>query len=224
MRPRLIAMVFGLALATASPVLAGEDSGAVYGSLSMIGVNAEFGDLEATSFTDATRVENGGDEVTGITGVLGYSFGRFPFRAEVEVARRFRFDFDVRDAAAPISDYEMNVATISALASAIIEWRNDTDFTPFAGVTAGWARNSTDTRRLNLSTEASTDTDEDTDNFAYGGFLGLDWGFNENWSAEVAYRYLNLGDVETGAANTADGVSADDYVSHDVLFSIFYRF
>ena len=140
------------------------------------------------------------------------------------MAQRFRFDLNVWDSAAPIGDYERNVATISALASAIIEWRNDTDFTPFGGVTAGWARNSTDTRRLNPSTQASTDTDEDTDNFAYGGFLGLDWGLSGNWSAEVAYRYLNLGAVETGAVDTSDGVSAEDFVSHDVQFSIFYRF
>lgn len=224
MRPRLIAMVFGLALTAASPVLAGEDSGAVYGSLRATGFAAESGGVDANGVTGATLGESARDEVTGVAGVLGYSFGRFPFRAEVEVARRFRFDFDVRDLAAPTVDTETNVATISALASAIIEWRNDTDFTPFAGVTAGWARNSTDTRRPNLAIQASTDTDEDTDNFAYGGFLGLDWGFGENWSAEVAYRYLNLGDVETGAANTADGVTADDYISHDVLFSIFYRF
>ena len=91
-------------------------------------------------------------------------------------------------------------------------------------MTAGWARNSTDTRRLNPSTQASTDTDEDTDNFAYGGFLGLDWGLSGNWSAGVAYRYLNLGAVETGAVDTSDGVSAEDFVSHDVQFSIFYRF
>lgn len=224
MRPRLTAMVFGLALTAASPVLAGEHGGAVYGGLRAIGSAAETGGVDAVGVTGATWIESASDEVTGVAGVLGYSFGRFPFRAEVEVARRFRFDFDVRDVAAPSIDTETNVATISALARAIIEWRNDTDFTPFAGVTAGWARNSTDTRRLNLGTQASTGPDEDTDTFAYGGFLGLDWGFGENWSAEVAYRYLNLRDVETEAANTADDVSADDYVSHDVLFSIFYRF
>ncbi len=71
---------------------------------------------------------------------------------------------------------------------------------------------------------APTTTDRDTDNFAYGGVLGLDWGISENWSAEVAYRYINLGDVETGVIDTTDKISADDYVSHDVLFSIFYLF
>ncbi len=224
MRRWLIAVVFGLALAAVSPAAAGEDDGSVYGGVRVIGSVAAFGGVDTVGFTGATEVENDSDEVAGIAGVLGYSFGRFPFRVEVEVGYRFRFDFDVRDVAAQTIDYEMNVATASALASAIIEWRNDTDFTPFAGVTAGWARNLTDTRRLNLATRASTKTDNDTDNFAYGGFLGLDWSFSENWSAEFAYRYLNLGAVETGTVDTSDSISAEDYVSHDVLVSIFYRF
>lgn len=219
-----IAMVFGLALTAVSPALAGEDNGAIYAGVRAIGSVADFGDVDTTGFTGTTLVEHDSDEVAGIASVIGYSFGRLPFRAEVEVAHRFRFDFDVRDVAAQTIDYEMNVATTSVLVSAIIEWRNDSDFTPFAGVTAGWARHSTETRRLNLSTRAQTDTDENTDNFAYGGVLGLDWGFSENWSAEVAYRYLNAGDVETGTIDTTDSISADDYVSHDVLFSILYRF
>jgi opacity protein-like surface antigen len=118
----------------------------------------------------------------------------------------------------------MDVATTSALATAIVEWRNDTNFTPFAGVTAGWARNSTDTRRQDNNNGAATNTDQDLDNFAYGGVLGLDWGFSENWSAEFAYRFINLGDVETGVINTTDSISADDYISHDLLFSILYRY
>jgi opacity protein-like surface antigen len=224
MRRWPIAAVFGLTLAAVSPALAGEDNGAVYGGIRAIGSVAAFGDTDTANFTGATLVENDSDLVAGSAGVLGYSFGRFPFRAEVEVGYRFRFDFDVRDVAAQTIAYEMDVATTSALASTIIEWRNDTDFTPFAGVTAGWARNSTDTTRTNLPTQAKVNTDEDTDNFAYGGVLGLDWGFSENWSAEFAYRYLNLGEVNSGPVNTTDSISADDYVSHDVLFSILYRF
>jgi opacity protein-like surface antigen len=224
MRRWPIAVVFGFALAAASPAVAGEDKGTIYGGVRAIGSVAAFGDVNTVGFTGTTTIQNDSDEVAGIAGVLGYSFGRFPFRAEVEVGYRFRFDFDVRDVAAQTIDYEMNVATTSALASAIIEWRNDTDFTPFAGVTAGWARSSTDTQRVNLATQVKTTTDEDADNFAYGGVLGLDWGFSENWSAEFAYRYLNLGEVKTGVINTTDSISADDYASHDVLFSILYRF
>ncbi len=224
MRRWPIAAVIGLTLAAASPAAADEDRSGVYGGIRVIGSVAAFGDVDTTGFTGTTLVENDSDLVAGAAGVLGYSFGRFPFRAEVEVGYRFRFDFDVRDVDTPTIDYEMDVATTSALASTIIEWRNDTDFTPFAGVTAGWARNSTETKRTNLASQAKVNTDDDTDNFVYGGVLGLDWGFSDNWSAEFAYRYLNLGEVNTGPINATDSISADDYVSHDVLFSILYRF
>ena len=206
MRPRLFAMTFGFALIAAPPALAGEASGSNIGGIR--GVIA---------------IERGSDELAGVAGVLGYSFGSIPFWNEIEAAHRVRFDFQTQDEAAPAKESKTNPAT-SALASAIVEWRNDTDFTPFACVTAGWAWNAADTRRLQLSTQVSADTGPDRDNFTYGGVLGLDWGISDSWSAGVAYRYLNLRDAESGAGNTTESDSADDYVSHDVLLSLFYRF
>jgi len=228
---RPLAMVFGLTLAAAPLALAGEDSGTLYGNLRAIGFAAETGATRG-----ATGAENDSGEIAGVAGVLGYSFGRFPFRAEVEVARRFRFDIGPPEGTTPAADRELNPAGTSALASAIVEWRNDTNFTPFAGLSAGWAWNPADSGDINVSASGSDSASgpnlgpnsagggEGTDNFAYGGVLGLDWGIGENWSAEVAYRYLNLGDAEAGPANAADGVVADSFVSHDVLLSIYYRF
>ncbi len=42
--------------------------------------------------------------------------------------------------------------------------------------------------------------------------------------AEAAYRYLSLGEIKTGVFSTAERISADDHVTHDVLLAIFYRF
>jgi opacity protein-like surface antigen len=218
------AMVFGLGLTASSPALADGDDGAIYGGVRAIGSVAEFGDVNITGFTGTELVENDSDVVAGVAAVLGYSFGEFPVRVEVEVGYRFRFDFDVKDVASPVVDYKMNVATTSALATAIVEWRNETNLTPFAGVTAGWARNSTDTRRKDNNNGATTNADRDLDNFAYGGVLGLGWGFRENWSVEIAYRFINLGEVETGVIDTTDRISANDYISHDLLFSILHRY
>ncbi len=66
--------------------------------------------------------------------------------------------------------------------------------------------------------------DNDTNNFTWGGTIGVDWHFAENMMAEVAYRYINLGEVDTGPAATGESITTGDYVSHDVLLSIFYRF
>ncbi len=218
------AVVFGVALAAAAPAAAGEGYGTVYGGLRVIGSYVKADGITTNGFTGTTRVENDDDLVAGIAGVLGYSFRRIPFRIEVAADYRFRFDFDVRDVVPEIIDYEMNVATTSALASAIIEWRNDTEFTPFVGVTAGWVRNTTNTKRVNLMTRVKTENEQVVDSFAYGGVVGVDWGFSERWSAEIAYRYLNMGEVETGTFSATDSISADDFISQDVLFSILYRF
>jgi len=231
-------MVFGMALMAPMPVLADDDAGTLYNSLRAIGAFARPGGVNATGITGVPRLDsdggprldsNGdprldsnGGEVAGVAGVLGYSFGRFPVRAEVEVTHHF--DFDAPDQTAQTANYETNLTSTSALASAIVEWRNDTGLTPYAGVTAGWARTAADSGRLDLSLSDTAENGEATDNFAFGGILGLDLGLGKNLSAGVAYRYLNLGNGDSGSIDAADSISTDDYVSHDVLLSILYRF
>ena len=192
-------------------------------ALRAIGSVAALGDTQSSGFSGTTLVQNDTDEVAGIAGVLGYAFPDVPLRVEVEAAHRFRFDWDVNDVAAPIVDYEMNVATTSILLSAVLEWRNGSDFTTFFGPTIGWTRNYVETGRGNLGA-AKVTHDNTTNNFAWGGTIGVDWHFAENMAAEFAYRYINLGDVDTGPAATGEIITADDYVSHDVLISILYRF
>ncbi len=193
-------------------------------ALRAIGSVAKIKDVGSSGFTGATLVQNDTDEVAGIAGVLGYAFPDIPLRVEVEVAHRFRFDLDVRDITTPVIDYEMNVATTSVLLSAFLEWRNSSVFSTFFGPTIGWGRNSTETTRGVIGGGGPVEHDNDTNNFAWGGTIGVDWHFAENMMAEVAYRYINLGEVDTGPAATGESITTGDYVSHDVLISIFYRF
>ena len=224
MRLLSFAFALGLVLAAMTPALADQHGGTVYIGVRAIGAIAEIGDVSTTGFTGTTTIDNDTDEVAGIAGIFGYAFDKLPLRAELEVGYRFRFDLDVRDLGPQTIDYEMDVATTTALLSAIAEWRNDSDFTPFVGATVGWARNSTETQRTNLSTRAQVFRDTDKDNFAWGGTAGVDWAFSENWAAQFAYRYINLGEVDTGAVNTTDRITGDDYVSHDVLLTIIFLF
>ncbi len=190
-----------------------------------IGSVAQMDVASTSGFAGAPTVENDSDEVAGLAVIAGYTFDQLPLRAELEVAHRFRFDLDVRDTAMPpIIDYEMDVATTSAIASLILEWRNETAFTPFVGGSLGWARNSTETQRANLGTSVKTNQDNDEDNLAWGGLVGVDWEFAEGWVAELAYRYINLGDIDTGVVGPGGRITAEDYVSHDVLLSTAFRF
>ena len=197
-----------------------------YVGLRAIGSVAELGDTSTTGFTGPVLVENDSDEVAGVAGLIGYTWKNIPLRTEIEAAYRFRFDWDVRDQpTGGTVDYEMNIATTSVLFNAMLEWRNSSDFTPFVGGSVGWARNSTDTTRTVIASQAKADYDQDKDNLAYGGIAGVDWAFMDSWSAEFAYRYIELGDAETGAAPaTGETISTDGYESHDVLLSVIYKF
>lgn len=211
--------------ATCAPAAAQDASGGFYGGLRAIGSIGEIDDVEGNGFAGTARVVNDSDEVAGIAGVFGYRWDTFPLRTEIEAGHRFRFDLDVRDEAPGGDiDYESNVATTSVVLNAVVEWRNSSAFTPFIGGTVGWARNAADTTRTDLSSGAEASRDQHEDNLAWGGMVGVDWAFAKNWSTELAYRYINLGEVDSGAFAGGDSISTGDYTSHDILLSIFYRF
>lgn len=223
--PLLLAAAVAL-FVSGAPALARDGSTGPYLGIRAIGAFfAEMNDVQTSGFGGTTQVENDSDQVAGPAGVVGWRFKNFPLRTEIEAGYRVRFDFDVRDnVPGSVVDYEMNVATTQVLINAVVEWRNSSSFTPFVGGTVGWARNTTDTQRTVLSTQAQVDQEQDQDNIAWGAIAGVDWRFANNWSAELAYRFVNLGEVETVNFATGEQITAEDYLSHDLLLSLFYRF
>ena len=207
------------------PAAAEEGMLSYYVGIRAIGAYAKVDDVKVSGFAGPSHIEHDTDTVAGIGGVVGARFRDLPVRLELEVNHRFRFDFDVRDnQAGNVIDHEMNLKTTSALVNAALEWRNETDFTPFAGVSAGWARNTVETHRTALATQVKSERDEDKDNFAWGALLGVDWNFTERWSAQAAYRYIDLGEVRSGAGPAGESIEADDYISHDFLLGVLFRF
>lgn len=220
-----ILLAVSLVAALSAPVLAGEGAGGFYLGARAVGSVANMDSVSTSGFAGTSGAIGDSDEVAGLGAVFGYSWGAVPLRTEVEAGYRFRFDLDARDnVPGSTVDYESNVSTTSILVNAAFEWRNGSDFTPFIGGTLGWARNSADTTRFNLGTSARQTKDNDVDNLAWGGMIGVDWDFADHWAAGAAYRYINLGEVDTGRFTGGDSVSSDDYVSHDVLLSFYYRF
>ena len=217
----VLAMMVGGAPAEAS----NGDTGPYFGIRAIGAAFAEMKNVKTTGFGGTTNVEHDKDEVAGPAVVAGWRFKNFPLRTELEAGYRVRFDFDVRDQVpGAVVDYEMNVATTQVLINAVYEWRNSSSFTPFFGGTVGWARNSADSKRGVLGSGIQVNKTQDQDNIAYGALAGVDWHFANNWSAEIAYRFINLGEVKTPTFSTGEQISADYYFSHDVLLSLFYRF
>ena len=207
----VVALVVPLAAADAA--WAQQSEGGFYVGLRANGSIVDADDISGQGFTGSIDAQNDSDTVAGIAAVVGYKWDYLPIRTEVEGGYRFRFDLDVQDQCAPVVDYEAD-----------LEWRNESDFTPFIGGSIGYARNDADTDRVVVPTQATTSKSNATDNLAWGVMAGVDWEFIDHWSAGLAYRYIDLGEVETGTFSGGDGVSADDYTSHDLLLTFTYRF
>lgn len=206
------------------PAFAEDSDGGFYLGARAIGSFASAGGIDTSGFAGSTRIQNDSDTVAGVAGVVGYRWADLPLRTEIEGGYRFRFDFDLQDQGAPTIDYETNLESATVLFNALLEWRNESDFTPFIGGSIGWARNISETTRVNIPGGTSTTQDNDEDNLAWGVMAGVDWEFIDHWSAGLAYRYLDLGEFDSGSFSGGDSVGADDFTSHDVLLSVTYRF
>ena len=224
---KLRAWVLGLAamVAWSAPSQGADRFGDPYIGLRAIGAYSVFNDTNGTGFAGARERTNEEDLVAGIGGVVGYRFFRVPLRMEVEGHYRFRFDWDNRDLdPAGTVDYESNVETIAVLFNTILDWRNSSSFTPYIGISLGWARHTNDTNRVIIPTQARQNLEESTNEIAYGVMLGMDWAITEDWSAGLAYRYIRLGQVETGTFAGGDSIEVETYDSHDILLNVNYTF
>lgn len=214
--------VFLILLVLVSPASAA-DRGGFYAGLRLVGSVAEMKDVEGVGFTGALVENQSSDIVGGGGGVVGYRWDRLPLRTEMELAYRVRFDWNARDDGSPIVGYQNNLDSTNLLFNVLFEYRNMSDFTPFFGGTLGWARNHSSVERNVVGTPTTVSQDYSENNLAWGVMLGLDWGFAQHWSAEAAYRYINLGPASTGSFAGGDEVKADSYVSHDILISGMYK-
>ena len=222
-------LVAGVTLATLALGTPAQAEGLLnrpYAGIRAIGSVANLGDTTTKGFTGRALVENDSDLVAGPAIVGGWIFKNFPLRAEIEAGMRYRFDYDVRDVVPNATvDYEFDVRTWQVLLNTIFEWRNSSPFTPMVGASVGWARQYVETQRSNLGGGPQINTDHSTDNIAWGGLVGVNWHFAENWSADFMYRYINMGVVESGVMpTTGETIEAEDYVSHDILLSVYYHF
>ncbi len=195
-----------------------------YAGLNLIGGVAAINGVSANGFAGALEKRHDRDLTAAFGGHVGYRWASLPMRTELEVAYRYRFDFDNRDAGPPTVGYENNLATLAVLFNMLFEYRNRTAFTPYAGGSLGWAQNRSSVDRDNLASGASSSKDHSADNLAWGVTAGISWRFAARWDAELGYRYISFGEVDTGTFATGERITADDYTAHEVLIGLSYRF
>jgi len=215
--------VIAVLLGTVPNAWAGNGDHGRYLGLRFIGAYAEVQDSKSTGFTGELQVNHDEDLVAGNALILGYRWKSLPLRTEIEVGYRYRFDYDARDVGATIG-YENNLSTVTGLFNAAYEYRNSSDFTPYIGGSIGWAQNNSNVERNNINTGDIEKYQNGEHNFAWGTMIGMTWRFSKHWDLDLGYRYINLGEVDTGFSGIGTQIEAENHVSHDVLFAVNYRF
>ena len=152
------------------------------------------------------------------------TFTDAPTWTEIEVGVRYRFDYDHRDTGAPVTGYENNLSTVTGLVNIAYEYRNSSNFTPYFGGSLGWAQQHSEVTRNNLEARQVEKFSGDSHSFAWGGIVGVTWNFSKHWDTDFGYRFVNLGNVDTGISSVGTRLEGENYLSHDVLFTVIYRF
>jgi opacity protein-like surface antigen len=218
----------GLQPAEAEPVRPGGYAGLlVMGSNGTVGhsmlADTDFNGFQQPGTTQRT------DDVAGIGVQGGWRLRDLPFRFELEAHYRVRFDnnaFDALDSGTGrTAVYHSNISTIALLASAVYEWRNTSSFTPFIGVTAGWARHRAESTKFDVGgIVPDQELKATTDNFAVGALAGVEWTFAERWSAAFTYRVMDLGETESGRFAGGQSIHNGSYATQDLMLTLNYHF
>lgn len=220
---KTLATAIGAALCLCLSHNAYADESEYYVGLKAVGGFANVQDVNTVGIT-AFQINNDDDQVAGLSGVVGYRFDSIPLRAEAEFGYRFRFDFDARDNGPPVIGYENNLSTTTALINLAWELRHfGDDWIPYLGATVGWARNTSEIER-NTFVAGITTTENDSDNLALGLNAGFLWNVSDSVGLEVGYRFINLGEVESGTLAGGESFTAENYISNELVLSLNYRF
>lgn len=220
-----IALFAGLVISTgafAQSSRASADHSGDYISMLLIGGVSNVDDVTASSGT--LQIRNDSDEVGAVGLTLGYNWAKkgLPIRSEIEYHYRARFDFDTRVLGS--AGYENQLSTHALIANVYGDYQMNDRWALFAGGGIGWAHNESDVARVPLSGGAKTELVTRTNNFTWNVAFGIIWSLAKNWDAEFRYRYVDLGEVESGAHTDATTIRADSYTSHDLILGLTYRF
>lgn len=106
---------------------------------------------------------------------------------------------------------EGDIATLAAFANIAYEFNSQNRIRPFVGAGVGFAQVNYDDGVV----------DDDDIGFAYQARAGVAYDINERMTAELAYRYMNVTDVEfgSGSASPIEG----DYDNQTVTVGLRYK-
>jgi len=168
---------------------------------------------------------------------IGYRWNHW-FRTDITGEYRSKSDFngvDITHAGivADANSYTAEKSEWVGLVNGYIDVGTWHGITPFIGAGVGGAdvqiSGFTDIGAANGS--VATGDDHDQWNFAWAAYAGLAFDVTEAFTVELAYRYLDLGDGESGDLIAFDGTNNvdnpmhfDGITSHDIKLGVRYTF
>ena len=170
---------------------------------------------------------------------IGYRWNQW-FRTDVTGEYRSKSDFDGLDIASQVGpppflpdEYRAKKSEWLALVNGYVDLGTWHGITPFVGGGVGAANiKISDFTDVGVTVDSvAFGEDNDEWNFAWALYGGLAFEVTEAFTVELAYRYLDLGDAQSGDLIGFDGTNTinnpmifEDITSHDVKLGVRYTF
>jgi opacity protein-like surface antigen len=173
----------------------------------------------------AVNVTSQSNTVGAFGANIGYNFKRLgaPIRAEVEYTYRTDFDYSpnpVFSNAGVASSLNSTLNSHTVMVNAYYDIDTKTKFTPYVGGGLGVAINQTSSTLSVAGVSGSKDNSQT--NFAWSLGAGIGYALDSNWTAELGYRYIDLGKAVYGGSVVS--VTSDSVTAHEVTAGIRYQF
>ena len=166
------------------------------------------------------------DTLGAFGGAVGMNFKKWgaPIRAEVEYTYRTDYSYapnpNFINAAIPTkSTNRLNTQTV--MVNAFYDINTSTKWTPFVGGGLGIAINSANGTGSLLNGSFATDYTASRNELAWALGSGVNYAITDNWSADLSYRYVDLGKVDFGTERLG---ASGDASSHELLVGARYQF
>ena len=215
--------------ALASTAAAAQDAGGYYASLKAVGGLSNY-DVGLKNESTSLVLYDSADEIVGGPSLaLGYRMKNFPVRLEAEWIWRYRYDMNAYSVETSSRVFKVNHSTQSVYANVYYDvplterlFTKGTAF-GYVGGGVGVALNNADgTVGLVGGTPVSLDNTEV--DFTWMLSVGLRYHITKRWILDVAYRFSDLGGMDTGSTALGQAVSTSTYRSHDLLIGVAYGF
>lgn len=228
------AALFALGVAGSGAARADSCCTGVYVTGVITGGGGFIGDIKNAGPTQGLlKDDKAQDSVAGGGVAIGFNWKRLgaPVRTEIEYNRMVRLDYDSRPVFTnnlPSAGFEDNVSATTILLNALYDFNvGSTWWRPYAGFSIGYSRNESDVNYNDFSVGGVNTVRNEkfkTGNLAWGLTAGGNFDLTENWFAEAAYRFLNLGSVEAGNSSAGIHIDADTFYRHELRLGFGYRF